>query len=147
MPKTYRPEYERVEEKAFISSYDKSVVKTRTLKLNGDGRTITFREAHQRAESNLTGFMRWMSRARKLTVMEWEEDDLRRIVDDLVMYTEIWQREIEKLHGKQTKQQKIASLRNIAGRSEGEAALYLAKADELEEELRKENDNDARRRY
>ncbi len=136
MPRLYRPEYERVEERSFRSSYDNSVVKVRTLKINGDGRQITFRDAHKQAETNLTGFTRWLSRARKLAVMDWEQEDLRRAVDDLIMYAEIWKTEIEKMHGEQTMQEKIDALRNIAGRSEGESALFLAKADELERKLK-----------
>jgi hypothetical protein len=46
-----------------------------------------------------------------------------------------WRREMERRQGVATKRQRIAALRDVRGRTPEEAAVYLAKADELEKQL------------
>lgn len=127
----YSTEYERAKDRN-IRGYNGEVHVLRTLKLGGDGREIHFRDAHKQAKTNLHGFMRWMSRAGKLALADYEQEELRWLVDDLTQYAHIWEEQIEDLKKRKAKQEKVDALRNVAGREPEEAATYLAKADELE---------------
>lgn len=101
-----------------------------------NGGMTWFREALSAAEGAETRMGRAVSRAFKLAN---DDDDLERLewfVDGVASLIGAMREEIEKRRGIRTMEERIALLRNTSGRSPEEAALYSAKADELEQRLK-----------
>jgi hypothetical protein len=106
------------------------------------GRLIGFMEAVRAVKSAryayATAFSRVVKLAEKQPDLELRDDDFERaewLLDDMESYVNSCRRYLEKLRGTRTKQERIAALRIVAGRTPEEAALFLAKADELERGL------------
>lgn len=104
------------------------------------GQTYTHTESKRRLESAIRNTSRWFSRTIKtMTVWKdsdmnkYEVEDLRRILDDLATYVEAVARELDRIEGVNHNAERIAKMRNVNGRTPEEAALYLAKATQLEE--------------
>lgn len=121
-----------------------------------EGPTYTHYECERRARAAVAAMTRWFGRAIR-TRTTWTEGSaasnflgiettgvspaemneheirqLRYIATDIAEYAEIVQRELDRLEGVDRKAERIKALRTIKGRSAEEAALYLAKADQLE---------------
>lgn len=99
------------------------------------GRRVTFLDAEREMKDARQSLVRWTSRAFKLATQDWDEESLRWFIDDMETLVAAWKAEIEKRAGVATKKERIAQLREVAGRTDEERAIYLAKADELEREL------------
>lgn len=106
------------------------------------GQRWTHHECERRLKSAERAFSRWFSRSFR-TLTTWNESDmnefeisrLRYVLDDIQTYIEVANRELDRLQGVNRKEERIKQLRAIAGRTPEEAASYLAKADELEQEM------------
>ena len=92
------------------------------------GRQVMFWNAKDEADDHYSSMVRWVSRMFKLAN---DESDLNRI-DNFVWHLESL---VERLNVRKSKEERIAQLRDVSGRTPEEAALYLAKADQLEAEL------------
>jgi hypothetical protein len=99
------------------------------------GRRVMFWDAKNEADDHYSSMIRWVSRMFKLAN---DESDLNRI-DNFVWHLEslvgAYRAELERLNVRKSKEERIAQLRDVSGRTPEEAALYLAKADQLEAEL------------
>ena len=124
--------YEKVEETASGYKY---------LKLKS-GRRVMFHDAQREADDNFASVARWLSRMAKLTgAHEYADFDWEQIgyfLDHMETLAEHYRAEIRKHDVHTSKKERIAQLRNVKGRSAEEAALYLAKADQLEKEMNDE---------
>ena len=100
------------------------------------GRTISFFEAIRAAESAHTSLGRAISRAFKLADDDFDLERLEWLVDNLAIHVGAIRKEIEKRRGVKTQEERIALLRNTAGREPAEAEMFARKADELERRLR-----------
>lgn len=103
------------------------------------GTDYTNFDCERRLQSAINAVSRWFSRTlRTRTVYPDAEsrcDDLQRLrwrIDEIAEYAAVAARELDRLEGVDRTQDRIAQLRQIAGRTPEEAAAYLAKADELE---------------
>lgn len=103
------------------------------------GQTYSHDECERRLKSAVRGTSRWFGRAlHTLTVWsdkrmnDYEVQRLRRILDDMSMYVEAVQVELDRIEGVNRQAERIAQLRNVAGRTPEEAAAFLAKAEQLE---------------
>lgn len=100
------------------------------------GRVLSFWNAMTEAERANTALHTAVSRAFKLARGDdWELEHLESFIDNLEDYVRAIRTEIEKVRGIKTKQDRIALLRNTAGRTPEEAAEFNRKADELERRL------------
>lgn len=100
----------------------------------GSGRIMSFWDAQGEADKSRTALGRHVSRMFKLAGeydMEWVES----FVDDLESYVAALREEIKRLREVRAKRDRIASLRNVEGRTPEEAAEFLRKASELERQL------------
>jgi hypothetical protein len=101
----------------------------------GTGRQVIFYDAEKKASKHLTDLARWVRRMGMLTEREYQETSLLATVERMEAMAQHWRREMERRQGVATKRQRIAALRDVRGRTPEEAAVYLAKADELEKQL------------
>jgi hypothetical protein len=92
----------------------------------------------QRTEAAIRGVSRWFARTVRTRTewanRSWRVDDLERIrwmLENMAAYIESASAELDRLQGVDRQAERIAALRNVSGRTPEEAALYLAKADEL----------------
>lgn len=105
------------------------------------GRRITFLDAQSMAQAAHSSLSTAASRMFKLArhqdrdIDEWNLEVIDSFVESLEDYVGILRTEIDKLIGVKSKQERIALLRNVSGRSPEEAAEFLRKADELEQRL------------
>lgn len=99
------------------------------------GRVVWFFDALRDAKGAHTRLRRAVSRAFKLADNEYDLERLEWFVDDLARHTAAIRQEIEKRRGVKTQEERIALLRNTAGRTPEEAAEFHRKADELERRL------------
>lgn len=99
------------------------------------GRMITFWDAHSAAESAHTDLGRAISRLFKLADDDWDLERIEWILDHIERHIGAVRTEVEKRRGIKTREERIALLRNTTGRTPEEAAVYNAKADELERAL------------
>ena len=106
--------------------------------ISESGKLYTHEECQRRLKAAVRGTQRWFSRTiRTLTVWndpdmnEYERERLRWILDDMASYVEIVAGELDRLDGVDRKAARIAALRNVQGRTPEEAALFLAKAEQL----------------
>lgn len=121
--------YERVEE---IRGY-------KYIRLKGQGRKpgrlIGFWDAMRAAEAAHTDLGRAVSRVFKLAADDWDLERLESFVWNLESDIAAIRKEIERRQGVKTQRERIAALRLTTGRSPEEAAIFHAKADELEARL------------
>jgi len=124
-----------------MSRAEEQVVTVRGVKFIRlkSGRHVSFYDAKREAKSGLT--ILWRSVARMGAVaqpfdgdfdIDWEQ--IEWMLDDVQAFVNLWRKEVEKRTGQRTRQERIDHLRLVAGRTPEEAALYRAKADELERE-------------
>jgi hypothetical protein len=96
-------------------------------------------ECERRLKTAIRATMRWFSRTLQ-TLTVWDDKDMndhelqrmRYTLDDLAMYVEAVQRELDRIEGVNRSAERIKALRNVAGRTPEEAAAFLKKAEELE---------------
>jgi Lon protease-like protein len=103
------------------------------------GQKYTHYECERRLQAAIRATSRWFSRTiRTMTV--WKDADmnaseirdLRWILGDMANYVEVVSRELDRIEGVNRSAERVAALRSIKGRTPEEAALFLAKADEIE---------------
>lgn len=99
------------------------------------GRRVTFWNALREAEAGKRKVWRWLSRVNKLAVSEYDLEHYEWFVDDIETMLHIHRKALEERRGRRSKEERIAMLRDTAGRNPEEVALFLAKADELERKL------------
>jgi uncharacterized small protein (DUF1192 family) len=105
------------------------------------GRRITFLDAQSMADAARTALSTAASRMFKLArhqdrdIDEWNLELIDSFVENLEDYVGILRTEIDKLIGVKSKEERIALLRNVSGRTPEEAAEFRRKADELEKRL------------
>lgn len=103
---------------------------------SASGKHYTNFDCERRLSAAKNAMERWFSRTIRTRTMAAEQDDfdlqrLRWVADDIAMYAAHIQRELDRLEGVDRKAERIKALRVVEGRSPEEAALFLAKADEL----------------
>lgn len=102
------------------------------------GKRYTHHDCERRLEAAQAAMERWFSRAiRTLTTQgnaedRYELERLRYVADDIAEYAAVIQREIDRLEGVDRRAERVRALRSVEGRTPEEAAVYLAKADQLE---------------
>lgn len=134
-------QYEQVE------TVDNGLGPTHFIRLKS-GRQITYWDAMRAVESAATALGTGFSRLFKLAVAQGKEGDgmfsmsqeyyletLEYRIDQVEEHMAALRAYLEKLRGSQSKRDRIKALRNVEGRTPGEAAAFLAKADQLEREL------------
>jgi hypothetical protein len=105
------------------------------------GRRIIFTDAESMGKAGFSSLCTAISRMFKLArhqdrdIDEWNLERIDSFVETLEDYVGVWRTEIDKLIGVKSKEERIALLRNVDGRSPEEAAEFLRKADELEAKL------------
>lgn len=99
------------------------------------GRRITFWDAIRDAEGAHTAMGRGMSRAFKLAKDDWDWERIELRLDRIEDHTRALRKHLDEVRAKRSKHERIALLRNNAGRTPEEAELYNRKADELEAAL------------
>jgi hypothetical protein len=106
------------------------------------GRKVSFYDAENKCGKFLTDLTRWGKRLVQLApdvtdpdISEYYNDTILRHIERTEALAEHWRALLEQRVGVATKRQRIAALRDVRGRTPEEAAVYLAKADQLEEEL------------
>ena len=111
-----RSYYERAEE------FDDLFGRKRKKITLESGREISFLDAVTGVESGFTTVGRWMSRASKLaTDDEWEQGKLDRLVDRFLEMANAMKHAREKREEWERRRQRIAAMRNTAGRPPEEA--------------------------
>jgi hypothetical protein len=103
------------------------------------GKHYTHYDCESRAKAAVSGVARWLSRALRTRTTQgdaeqdrYELERLRYIANELAEYAAAVQVELDRLEGVDRKRDRIAALRMVEGRPPEEAALFLAKADQLE---------------
>jgi len=107
------------------------------------GRRAMFHNAKWEVERHMTPLIRWTSRMFKLisdnrefSESEWDQLDWK--LFEIESWVKAVREHYEKARGvaqkEYSKQDRIQALRQIAGRTPEEAAMFLAKADQLEKE-------------
>lgn len=103
------------------------------------GKHYTHYDCEARAKAALAGVARWLSRALRTRTTQgdaeqdrYELERLRWIANELAEYAAAVQVEIDRLEGVDRTAERVKALRIIEGRTAAEAALFLAKADQLE---------------
>jgi hypothetical protein len=99
------------------------------------GRLLSFWEAIRAAERANTSLARAVSRAFKLADDDYDLERLRWLIENLEAYVGAIRKELDKRQGVKSQKERIALLRNTAGRSPKEARAFNSKADELERRL------------
>lgn len=135
-----------------MSEYDKIIeyrmthgvvrgIQINGLTFNKKGKTYTHHECERHLQSAWRGTTRWFSRTLR-TRTTWNEAEMNKhemerlhyLLDDMQTYIEVVQQELDRIEGLDRRAERIKSLRNVAGRTPEEAAAFLAKAAQLEEE-------------
>lgn len=125
-------DFDRIEERAL----DHGTVKWYVTEA---GQKYTHHECERRLQAAVRGTSRWFSRAiRTMTV--WKDKDMnayevrqmRWILDDMATYVEVVARELDRIEGVNRSAERVAALRMVEGRTPEEAALFLAKAEQIE---------------
>jgi hypothetical protein len=105
-------------------------------------RRVFFWNAMDDADKAWTPLHRHMRRAfnlvhrRDLEMRTWDLEKLEMFIDQLERWTAGLRAEIDQLRGSDlSKRKRIELLRNTKGRTPEEAAAFLAKADQLEQEM------------
>lgn len=106
----------------------------RYIKLKS-GRLVTYWEMVDAAEAAHTDLARAVSRVFKLAASDYELERLEWLVEQLEEYAGALRTHLDKVRGNVSQRERIALLRNTAGRTPEEAAAFLAKANQLEQEL------------
>jgi len=98
------------------------------------GKRYTHYECERRLDAAKNAMERWFSRTLRTRTTPCDTDlqHLRWIADDIAEYGATVQRELDRLEGVDRKAERIKMLRSVEGRTPEEAAVYLAKADELD---------------
>lgn len=96
------------------------------------GRKMTFWDAVRESEAGQATFVRGISRCFKMMSSEWDLEALETRLSRMEEYCAAVRHALEGKYEERAVRERIAALRNTAGRSPEEAAAYLAKADELE---------------
>lgn len=104
------------------------------IRLNS-GRLMTFWDLMSRADQDFTAYARAVRRCFKLVEDDYDLERLESRVEALEDYAARLREEIRKKYHYKNKKERIAALRNVAGRTPEEAAAFLAKADQLERDL------------
>lgn len=99
------------------------------------GRVVFLSDAVREFEKNTSKVRLWAARTSKLTSDDRDLERYGSLLDDLERLLVLHREELARLLSRRKTEDRIASLRNINGRSSEEAAAYLAKADELERTL------------
>lgn len=99
------------------------------------GRHLTFWDVLVLLESAHTDLGRSFSRLFKLAADDWDLERIEHRLDAIEEHCAALRSHLDKARGKVTKQQRIALLRNVEGRTPEEAEAFLRKADQLENEL------------
>lgn len=102
------------------------------------GRLIGFWDAMREAERGETTVHRGVSRAFKLAKAKGDDYELERLewfIEKVEDYVRSVKGAIAEQRSYRTEEERIAALRNTAGRTPEEAAAFTAKADELEQRL------------
>jgi uncharacterized small protein (DUF1192 family) len=121
-------QYDRVEETSgFLGTY-------KFIRLKS-GRRITFWDAMGDAEKADTALTTAISRCFKLADGDYDLERIEWKIDNLESYIGALRKYREELQGVKEVEERIALLRNVAGREPEEAKRFLAKADELEAKL------------
>lgn len=102
---------------------------------------MSWLDAMNDAERARTALSTAVSRCFKLLnenreIADWDLERIEWFIDNLDSYTGAIRKEIEKRRGVQSKEDRIALLRNTEGRTPEEAAEFHRKADELEQRLK-----------
>jgi hypothetical protein len=96
------------------------------------GRLISFLEAIGEAEKSVTRLARWLARAQATIADDYDMERIERILGEQEDLVARHRQALQHWRAKRTLAGRIEALRNTAGRTPAEAALYEAKADELE---------------
>lgn len=99
------------------------------------GRFLTYWDCLAQARSGRTALVTGVSRAFKTAREDYDLMTLEWLLDEVDEYVAHVRSLIEERRGVQTKQERIALLRNTTGRTPEEAAAFHRKADQLEAEL------------
>ncbi len=99
------------------------------------GRLVTFWDMHRAAESAHTELVRALSRAFKIVGDDYDLERLEWFIESERDYLDHMRGEIDNRRGVKTRQERIALLRNVTGRTPAEAEAFRRKADQLEAEL------------
>lgn len=106
------------------------------------GTQYTHYDCERRLKAAMSAIERWFSRAlRTRTTSDDPELDRQQLrdlwyeADALAEYVAVIQVEIDRLEGVDRKTERITALRMVEGRTQEEAALFLAKANQLEEDV------------
>lgn len=99
------------------------------------GRLLGYWDAIRAAERANTSLSRAVSRAFKLADDEYDLERLEWLVADVGAYAAALREAMDKRRGVKSQEERIALLRNTSGRTQGEAAVFTRKADELERRL------------
>lgn len=101
------------------------------------GRRVWFSDALSEAEKGHRKTSRWLSRACDLVGDEYTDLDEERLdwfLDDIQHFINAHRKAQRERMIRHSRKDRISKLRNTAGRTEEERALYLAKADQLEQQ-------------
>lgn len=109
------------------------------IKLSKTGRVFSYHEAQKQVDKGFNMVTRWLLRIVQIvpesTDYDLDEYYWERIddyADRLEILAERIREEVRKHLKVRSKQERIKALRNVTGRTPEEAAIFLAKADELE---------------
>lgn len=102
---------------------------------NRAGNLLTFWDCVAQARRGSGALGTGIARALETASDEWDLERIEAMIDDLETYSAHIRGEIEKRRGVRSVRERIELLRNVEGREPGEAAAFLAKADELERRL------------
>lgn len=114
------------------------------IRMPRSGKLLSFYDLVEKAQTDLRGLARDVSRSFKTINthdQEYLASDLERIewlLDDVEEWAKRVRDHLANEHGRVRRRERIAQLRNIAGRTPEEAEAFLAKADELERRERGE---------
>jgi hypothetical protein len=131
----YSTLYERVNTRNF-TGFDGQPYTVRYITLKS-GREIGFWDAVSNVETAHSDLVRWFGRLFKLANDDWDWERIDNRVWDLEDLVGYYRKRVEERGFRRTKEERIKQLRQVSGRTEEEAAAFLAKADKLERELRK----------
>jgi len=122
MPRTFRTQYERVEEK------NDFLGRRKFIRL-GSGREIGFiLDAVPKTESALSALGLWLGRAAKLADGDYENERVDHLVERLNQFARAWQHSRAKRVEWEREEQAIAAMLNPAGRTEAEMETAKKKA-------------------
>jgi hypothetical protein len=105
------------------------------------GRRITFYDAKSEAKGGMTRLWRSLRRMSQLARkpdadeefdIDWEQ--IEWLLNDVEVMVGVWRKEVAKHSTTRSREERIAKLRNVIGRTPAETAAFQAKADQLERE-------------